>query len=306
MSTQSNAISGTPLNLPGIPTISPLRAFVWSVQREFWEYRSLYLAPASVGALIVFGFLISTTAGVWEKALRVDLAQQPGKLAEPYNFAALLLMAATFVVAAFYSLDALYGERRDRSILFWKSLPVSDLTTVLAKFSIPVLFVPLLSVSFTVALHLIMLVVSSAALLARGESVTALWNQLHLVHVWRVLLYHYVALHGLWYAPIYAWLLAVSAWARRVPILWAALPVVLIVIFEKMIHNTSFLGRLLENRMTGSGPDPVDASGATWMEALMHPGPSELFAKPGLWIGFAIAAAFLALAAWLRRNREPI
>ena len=126
-----------------------------------------------------------------------------------------------------------------------------------------------------------------------------------MVHIWRVLLYHYVALHGLWFAPIYAWLLAVSAWARRVPILWAALPVALIAIAENLIYRTSYLGQLLENRMVG-GPDPVTPAGGTSMEALMHPDPSELAAKPGLWIGFAIAAAFLTIAVRLRRNREPI
>src|SRR5262249_29256842 len=132
-----------------------------------------------------------------------------------------------------------------------------------------------------------------------------LWNQLHLVHAWKVLLYHYLALHGLWFAPIYAWLLAVSAWAKRVPILWAALPVAVIVIVENLIYKTSFLGRLLENRMSG-GPDPVRPEGRRWMDALRRPGPAELLAPPGLWIGFAIAAAFLALAVRLRRDREPI
>ncbi|MCI0349131.1 MAG: ABC transporter permease [Acidobacteriales bacterium] len=305
MSTQSSTMPASPLHSPGIGAVPPIRPLLWSVQREIWEYRSLYLAPAAVAALVVFGFLISTTVRVWEKSLRVDLAQQPEKLVEPYNFAALLLMATSFVVAVFYSLEALYGERRDRSILFWKSLPVSDLTTVLAKFSIPVLFIPLLTFSITVAMHVIMLVMGSAALLAQGESVTALWNQLRLFHIWSVLLYHYLALHGLWYAPIFGWLLVVSAWARRVPILWAALPVAVIAIVENLIYNTSYLGRILGNRMMG-GADPVTPAGSTSMDALMHPSPSELLASPGLWIGFAIAAAFLALAVQLRRYREPI
>ena len=304
MSTQANVTTTPPMGSRASAAISPLRTVQWSIQRELWEYRSIYIAPAVVAGLVLFGHLISTTARVWENSLGVD-QPQANSLVAHYNFGALLLMAASFVVSVFYSIDALYGERRDRSILFWKSLPVSDLITVLAKFSIPVLLIPLLSVSFTVAMHLIMLVVSSAAVLARGESVTVLWNQLHLVHIWRVLLYHYVALHGLWFAPIYAWLLAVSAWARRVPILWAALPVVVIAIVERMIYNTSYLGRLLQNRTFG-GPDPVTSGGGFSMEALMHPDPSELAAKPGLWIGFAIAAAFLAIAVRLRRNREAI
>src|SRR5919204_6856509 len=102
MSTQSNALPGSPLGAQQIaPAEMPaLRPLLWSVQRELWEYRSIYLAPAAVAALILIGFLISTTAGIWEKAMRLDPTQQADKLAEPYNFAALLLMAATFVVAA--------------------------------------------------------------------------------------------------------------------------------------------------------------------------------------------------------------
>jgi ABC-2 type transport system permease protein len=260
-----------------------------------------------VAALILFGFLISTIAGIWEKALRFDPVQQSGKLAEPYTFAALLLMGTTFVVAVFYCLDALHGERRDRSILFWKSLPVSDLTTVLSKASIPVLILPLLTFSITVTTQLIMLVVSSAALLARGESVTTLWSQLGLTHMWLVLLYHLLALHGLWYAPIYAWLLLVSAWARRMPFLWAALPLAAIGIVEKLAFNTSHFGRMLEYRMMG-GPEPVASTGAgsVSMDALTHPSLGELLVSPGLWIGLAVAAVFLAAAVRLRRYREPI
>ncbi len=64
---------------------------------------------------------------------------------QPYTFAAGCIMATAFIVGVFYCLDALHGERRDRSILFWKSLPVSDLTTVLSKASIPLVVLPLLS-----------------------------------------------------------------------------------------------------------------------------------------------------------------
>jgi ABC-2 type transport system permease protein len=287
--------------------VSPIQLINSSVQRELWEYRSIYLAPAAVAALILIGFVISTLAGIWEKALRLDPAQQAAKLTEPYTFAALLLMGASFLVAVFYSLDALHGERRDRSILFWKSLPVSDLTTVLAKFSIPVLIIPLLTFSITVAMHLIMLVVSSAALLARGDSVAALWNQLGLFHMWLVLLYHLVALHGFWYAPIYGWLLLVSGWARRVPILWAFLPLIAIQIVEKIVFGTTRSGNLMGNRlMGGSEAATSSAAGSTSLDAMTHPGAAQLLASPGLWLGLALAAAFLAATVRLRHYREPI
>ena len=104
-------------------------------------------------------------------------------------------MATTFIVGIFYCLDALHGERRDRSILFWKSLPVSDLTTVLSKASIPLVVLPLLTFAITVATQWIMLLLSSAVLLASGLSVATLWTQLPLFQMSLMLLYHLVTVH---------------------------------------------------------------------------------------------------------------
>ncbi len=126
-------------------------------------------------------------------------------------------MLTTLLVGVFYCLDALHGERRDRSILFWKSLPVSDLTTVLSKASIPLVVLPLLTFAITVAMQWIMLLLSSAVLLGSGLSVATLWTQLSFVQMSLVLLYHLLTVHSLWYAPFYGWLLLVSGWARRAP-----------------------------------------------------------------------------------------
>ena len=227
MNTQSNAIPESPLESQVSRPRSSRRArlMYWSVRRELWENRSIYIAPLAVAALILFGFLISTIRlpGKMRAALALDPMQQHKLLAQPYDFAALLIMGTTFVVAVFYCLDALHGERRDRSILFWKSLPVSDLTTVLSKASIPLVVLPLLTFAITVVTQWIMLLMSSAVLLGSGLSVATLWTQLSLSQMWLMLLYHLVTVHALWYAPIYGWLLLVSAWARRAPFLWAAL-----------------------------------------------------------------------------------
>src|SRR5439155_13381678 len=101
------------------------RAMLWSVRRELWENRSIYLAPLAVGVVIVFGALVGMLPAISRHS--------PHKLSQPYDFAAVALMGTMFIVSIFYCLDALYGERRDRSILFWKSTPVSDWTTVHSK-----------------------------------------------------------------------------------------------------------------------------------------------------------------------------
>src|SRR2546422_9977936 len=186
--------------------------FYSSLQRELWESRSIYIAPVAVAGLFLFGFVINT----------VRLPQRLG-IEQPYDFVALMLMAITFLVAVLYCLDALYGERRDRSILFWKSLPVSDVTTVLSKAIIPILLLPLLTFAITFVVQLIMLLISTAVLLGSGQSAAPLWSNVSFFQMSLALLYHLVAVHGLWYAPIFGWLLLVSAWARRAAFLWAAL-----------------------------------------------------------------------------------
>src|SRR5882757_2323567 len=120
-------------------TMRQTRPMYWSVRRELWENRSLYLAPLIVAAVFLLGFLISMIH-LRERSralLLLDPAQQRAAMEKPYDILAMLLILTVVLVGVFYCLDALHGERRDRSILFWKSLPVSDLTTVLSKASVP-------------------------------------------------------------------------------------------------------------------------------------------------------------------------
>src|SRR5450631_2063789 len=165
--------------------MSVTRPLYWSIRRELWENRSIYIAPLAVAAVTLFGFLIATIG----RAMSVpSLAQRRAVLEEPYTFASLMIMATTFVVAVFYCLDALHGERRDRSILFWKSLPVSDLTTVLSKACIPILILPLLTFAIIFATQWIMLLLSTLVLLRSGLSAATLWTSWFQMSV--MLLYH--------------------------------------------------------------------------------------------------------------------
>jgi len=309
MNTQSNAITPPPLGAQAVaPADIPLiRQFDSSVRRELWESRSIYMAPSAVAGLFLFGFLIN--AMHLPQRLRSASGLSPGQLhdviEQPYAMVALLIMGVSFVVAVFYCLDALYGERRDRSILFWKSLPVSDTTTVLAKTSIPVVVLPLLAFAITVATQFAMLLLSSAVLLGSGMSVGRLWSDLPLFHMWRILFLHLMAGHGLWYAPIYGWLLLVSAWVRRAPFLWATLPLLAIGAVEKIAFNTSHFAAILQYRMLGGPSDSVSTTGML-MDAMTPYTTGQLLSSPGLWIGLAITAAFLAGAVRLRRYHGPI
>jgi ABC-2 type transport system permease protein len=289
--------------------VSPTRPYYWSVRRELWEHRWLYLAPLAVSIFIVVGFLLSTI-GMPHRRRAVSLldeGHQRAAIGEPYNFSSGMLLLTVFVVGAFYCLDALYGERRDRSILFWKSLPVSDRTTVLAKATIPYAVLPAVAFVITMVIHLIMVTWSTMLLLGAGIPASTLFSQLQYIPSPFVILYAVAAI-ALWHAPIYAWLLLVSAWAKRAAILWAVLPVIVPMMLEAMIFRTAHFAKFIGWRFYGC----IDQAFVTPAKRVPHVQPPTVLAPinflltPGLWLGLVIAAALLAAAIRLRRNREPI
>ncbi|HEU4416297.1 MAG TPA: ABC transporter permease [Candidatus Angelobacter sp.] len=300
MSTSANTVSEVQRAQasPGVV----VRPYLWSVQRELWEVRSVYLVPLSSAAIFLASFLIYT-GNHMHSAWPTDPEKQHQMFAMPYDFAAALIMGTAFIVGIFYSIEALYGERRDRSILFWKSMPVSDVTTVLAKVTIPLVVLPLLSFVITLVTQWIMLLLSSLLLMGSGMSVSAMWTHASLFHGSLGMFYHIVTVHGLWYAPFYGWLLFISACAPRAPLIWAFLPPFVIFGVEKLAFNTTHFLALLQNRLIG--PTTPAPHGAPMMQVMASLGPLEFLALPGLWIGLAIAAAFLAADVQLRRYRGP-
>jgi len=289
--------------------VSGSQAMYWAIRRELWENRAIYVAPVAAAGIFLFGFLISTFH--LARQIRLASALDPMQLTEliekPYTLAAFLLMLTTLIVAIFYCLDALHGERRDRSILFWKSLPVSDLTTVLSKASIPLVVLPVITVAITIATQWIMFLISTAALLASGLSPATLWAHLPLSQMWVMVTFHLLALHGLSYAPAYCWLLLVSGWARRAAFVWALLPPLAIGVVEKVAFNTSYIVDLLQSDF-GSGPEraPFTISDTMMIHPLTAADVSSFLFSPGLWIGMFVVAAFLAAAVRLRRYQGPI
>jgi ABC-2 type transport system permease protein len=148
-----------------------------------------------------------------------------------------------------------------------------------------------------------MLLVASAFLSMKGQSAAALWT-LPWLRMSSGMLYHLVTVHSLYYAPIFGWLLLVSAWAKRLPFLWAFLPLAAIGVVEKVAFNTTHFATLLGSRI--SGGMEADAAKGGGMMMLWPSHPLEFLNNPGLWIGLAIAASFVAGAVRLRRYRDPI
>ena len=308
MNTESNTGPGNSgVSDPGY-RMSATRPFYWSVRRELWENRSIYIAPLIVAAVQVFGFAVSTI-GLAERrraVLLLDPATQRARIGEPYDMAVSTLFITALIVGVFYCLDALHGERRDRSILFWKSLPVSDLTAVLSKATIALVVLPLVSFAVIACLQLVILLYTSVVLILHGMSPATTWAHFPLIREWVMLLYGLVVI-TLWYAPICGWLLLVSAWARRVTFLWAVLPIIAIEILEKLAFNTSyFSGRVTDRLLIGFFPIAFGGSSQPTIDPLARLTPGKFLSTSNLWIGLVLAAVFLAAAIRLRRYRGPI
>jgi ABC-2 type transport system permease protein len=306
MNTESNNVPESTVPL------TATQPFFWSVRRELWENKSIYLAPLTAAGVVLFGFGITAfrLPQLRMNALALESTRQRSAIEVPYDIAAMMIMFTVFIVGIFYCLDALYGERRDRSILFWKSLPVSDRTSVLSKLFVPMVILPVITFVVVVATQLIMLLLSTAVLLPSGLAGTT-WRLLPWPRLVSMLLYGLVT-SALWEAPIFGWLLLVSSWAKRATFLWAVLPWLAVSAIEKLAFDTTFFARVLVDRLTGGFEVgfvvvkyPKDAH-VPVVDRLTQFDPVKFLSTPGLWIGLVIAAVFLIGAIRLRRDRGPL
>ncbi len=315
------------------------RTFRWLLHREYWENRGGFLwAPVITGGIAVFMSTLLAVAGVVQARRNlVDTSKVvddvPGYLTSVGAAGDGLLMAGcslTGVVLAFvvffYALGSLYDDRRDRSALFWKSLPVSDTQTVLSKAAWALLLAPLLSVVVGLVVGVVLWLVAAVAMIGSGmPHPTALLTHAHPFTVaWRMLLT--VPLGLLWMLPAVGWLMMCSAFVRSKPFLWAVLVPVLgcvmisvlgaipgislpygmiwyVAVYRgllSVVPGTWSINGLEERFEQGSINDPGEVVAAV-LDQTSNWG---LYASWDLWIGAAIGAVFIALAIQLRRWRD--
>lgn len=291
---------------------SRVRPFFWSVRRELWENRSIYLAPAIAAAVVLAGMALAVVTPHHVRVNGSSRLPADALIMIPFGIAIGAIVVTGCLVALFYCLGALNNERRDRSILFWKSLPVSNLTTVGSKAFTAMAVLPVVVLATVVATHLIILVLQAAHMAATGESLASL-ESLPLLQVWYCMAWGLICT-ALWWAPIYGWLLMVSAWAKRMTFLWAVLPPVGVVVFERVAFDSSYFGQILRDRFNGSiaaafkvpPGQPLPHDSLRHILDLPTPDPVGFFTSPGLWIGLVLGGAFFAAAVWLRRRAEPV
>jgi ABC-2 type transport system permease protein len=286
------------------------------VRREFWEHRALWLAPAAVA--IGFPILAMFTGGDFHlgpgNAMELSAPNIPAGWGRFFGMAVMGMMTSLVGMVAcitmfVYLLDCLYAERKDRSILFWKSLPVSDAETVLAKLAVALLLLPLLAVALALVGTLLM--VSLGALLyAPARELFGMGFLSGSVGIVPSLLLLWVYC-VLWYLPFVAYLTLASVLARRVPLMYAVLPPVALVVAERVLLGGTRVAQFLGERIA-----PWTRESWAWQnafergpgmpppEALIAPDWSALFSDPGLWIGLVAGAAMVYIVIRLRRYRD--
>jgi len=319
-----------------------MKTFVWLIKREFWEHRGGFLwAPLVTGGIFlllnVMGLVAAEVIGMrhgvrmggsdlhqlLEQADAGDLAKVGMGLDLAMLSAMSLIGVVMGFVVLFYCLGSLYDDRRDRSILFWKSLPISDLRTVLSKVVSAVVLAPLIAVVIGIAIGIVQLILFAFVLSFHGINV---WQLLMLAHPIRTVLalISAIPLYALWALPAVGWLMLCSAWARSKPFLWAiAAPLVaglLVTWFNIMgLFNLSsgwfwhhVVQRLILSVFPGSNlvfdsqqGQAMAALGTHDSSSILTPGTSlMLLSSIELWIGVAVGAALLAGAVWYRRIRD--
>ncbi|MFL5483239.1 MAG: hypothetical protein ACJ8AK_13750 [Gemmatimonadaceae bacterium] len=266
-----------------------MNAMLWSVRRELWEHRWAWLVPTVVGCVAVAidtavtGLNVTGLDGV----TRAASATVAGQLSTLLDITIRIVLVTGTIVAFVYCAEALNGERRDRSVLFWNSLPVSDGMAVAAKACVPLCVIPLIILTVILVAQLATrLVVAGHGVVLRtplntpGSAAAEVFAA------------------ALWTSPVYAWILLVSARVRRAVLLLAFLPLILIAMIERLAFGHGSITEALFNRGLGrywTPGMPLASTMASW-PAL------DLLRSPALWTGVVLACLTLFVVAHQRRR----
>jgi ABC-2 type transport system permease protein len=304
------------------------------VHREFWENKGAFrTTPLVIGGIYIVFLLMSifTTAHfdnelyTFREAVRL-LAEQPAEFRAAHVQEVILGSSIFFTIVLafvvfFYLLGALYDDRKDRSILFWKSLPASDALTIASKLLAAMVLAPLIFWVLFILTQIVMAIIASLMVLSVGENPWSLFLSVaNPLEAWFILLVSYLA-SSIWFLPMYGWLLLVSAFAPRIPLLFAVLPPVVFAILQIWIDflrtftlDSSLFGLIGE--WVANSPTILSIHGEESRLALALGAPltsdfdhsvtvanifDRLFSTQML-AGLAVAAVFLGGALWLRRR----
>jgi len=295
------------------------------IQREIWEHRSLYITPAVVALVMILTLLTAFVfASGYQEIVDIGIMGAQNLAGDAERRAALLAVlignTAPFFIAGailtiFYSLDSLYAERKNKSILFWRSLPITDAETVISKFLTTALAIPLIAFAVIVITHLIILAITSIFVsIEGGSSVLLVWKSAPLFDVWAGMLIITIAL-PIWFSPFIGWLLFVSAWTKRSPLLTAFLPLILLPTLEYWVLRTHLIWDAIQTRFDqlpifkGINPEMFfdEKEFIANMDAislLSYIDVGRFLTSPPMWAGVVVCGLLMTAAIYVRRYKD--
>ena len=320
-----------------------MNSFITLLRRELWEHTSLKAIPVTLLVFVLlanlaFIFFISTAGGTMTISTggetqqlvsyidffsRLDASKQAVIVNGTLITTGMIINSILLIAMFFYLLDSLYGERKDRTILFWKSLPVTNRMTVLSKLSIAVIIIPVIIFITTILANLITLALQSYIFLHHQNEADLLWQQVDITGLSMFSIFLLIQ-QTIWYYPVMGWLLFCSAWGRRSPIVVAVLiPAMLVFIDSSFMLDTGVSEILLERLPLGImsmqlGNEsslmtyPYNLSGQQLPGFNMAAGISlpsledilQFLMIKKVWMGIIIGLFFTGMAISLRRWRD--
>ena len=319
-----------------------MRSFVALLRRELWEHKVFRGLPLALLVVVVLSNIllllidnysnVSITIGSGGQAStlgalqRAFVALPPQELSLVVNgtliVIGMIVNAVLMIMSALYLLDALYADRKDQSILFWKSLPISDTRTVLAKLVVAVVGIPLLILLTSASAGLLTVGIQGLGMSHIPGASTLLWAQAEFSTLWRLTALS-LAQQELWYFPVTGWLLLCSAWSRKTPIVIAVvIPMLILFIDGALGARTGISGILIERLPLGILNVETDASSGMLSYTSQAGGfkfgltidggkvtlnadsARNLLTDLEVWMGLLTGGLFVSLAVWLRRWRD--
>jgi ABC-2 type transport system permease protein len=299
------------------------------IKREVWEHRSIWITPAAVAFVVTFGAIaIVIMVAAFGEAINPEIekiadATIPDVIRRAALAGILLVNTSVFVMAMwfltiFFCLDALYAERKDKSILFWRSLPITDAETVVSKLLTAAFAIPVATMAAVIVSHLLNLTIMSVWLSTEGVNpFRFVWGAVPLFDTWTAVFVFLLAI-PVWLAPLLGWFLFISAWAKRGPFLRAVLPIAILPILEYILFKSWNLGLAIVNRLAietmpiydinefASGFDEDDLHSLLEQDISLVSllDVSGFVTSVEVWAGLLVCGLFITAAIYVRRYRD--
>jgi ABC-2 type transport system permease protein len=295
------------------------------LKRELWEHRSIFVTPIAIATIVTLGVLATLVfASGFAAELDLVIFGAQNIAGDPERKVALtgfflttswVFLIALAILTVFYTLDSLYSERKDKSILFWRSLPVTDAETVVSKLITAIIVIPVVTVIGIIGTHIVNLIITSIWVSMKGgDGWMLIWGSVSLIDNWLAALVIVMA-SAIWMSPFIGWFLLVSAYTKRSPLLMAFMPPILIGLLEGIILRTHVFA---ENVLARGDGMPIFrtvdierffneeqwrvADGAT--NLLVHLDIVGFFVSPAMWAGVAVCGLLSTGAIYVRRYRD--